>query len=74
MVKEKVPWGTYAKLFWRFYRSGEKKQKKEFPEEHEAWSAQKAMLNLMSRKHIYDVIITRRRNVLYLEKTGVKGC
>ena len=72
MAKEKVPYGTYAKLFWRFYHSEEQKHKKEFQEEWEAWSAQKAMLNLMSRKHIYDVIITRRRNVLYLEKTGVK--
>lgn len=74
MAKEKAPYGTYTKLFWRFYNSGELKQKKEFQEEHEARAAQKSMLNLMSRKHIYDVIITRRRNVLYLEKTGVKGC
>ena len=73
MAKEKVPYGTYSKAFWRFYRSGEPRQKKEFQEESEAWSAQKAILNLMSRKHIYDVI-TRRRNVLYLERTGVKGC
>lgn len=72
MAKEKSPWGTYSKFFWQFYCSGEHRQKKEFQEEWEAWSAQKAILNLMSRKHIYDVIITRRRNVLYLERTGVK--
>ena len=72
MAKEKVLWGTYSKSFWKFYRSDEKSQKKEFTEIRDAWAAQKAMLNLMNRKHIFDVIITRRRNVLYLEKIGVK--
>ena len=70
-TRGKAPWGAYSAVFWRFYRSGNRNAEKEYSSVEEAASAQKAMLNRMSRRRIYDVRITRRRNVLYLERTGV---
>jgi hypothetical protein len=72
MEKRKADWGEYAKILWRFYRSGEKRLRKEYPETKEAMKAQRAMLNRTNYRHVYDVRITRRRNVLYLERSGVK--
>lgn len=70
-TKGKAPWGAYSAVLWRFYRSGDRNAEKEYGSVEEAASALKAMLNRMSHRRIYDVRITRRRNVLYLERTGV---
>lgn len=73
-VKEKVAWGTYSKIFWKFYRLDKQASRSEYPDVESAMKAQKAMLNRMNVKHIYDVRITRQGNVLYLEKTEVGKC
>lgn len=70
--KEYAHWGTYSKVFWEFYRSGEREIKKEYEDSGRACRAQAAMCCLRLRKHIYDVRITRRRNMLYLARTGGK--
>ena len=72
--KEKTVWGTHSMIFWRFYESKQQKMKKEYGEILDAARAQRSMLAIVRRKGIYEVRITRRRNVLYLEKKGVKGC
>lgn len=64
----KAPQGTYASVFRRFYTSNVKQFRKEYSRTEDAINAQKSMLRIMSDEHIYDTRITRRRNVLYLEK------
>lgn len=73
-VKEKAAWGTHSNSFMAFYKSGLQKVRKEYSETDEAIRAQISMSNLMRRKSIYDVRITRRRNVLYLEKMEAGKC
>lgn len=68
-VKEKAAWGTHSNSF-----TGLQKVRKEYSETDEAIRAQISMSNLMRRKSIYDVRITRRRNVLYLEKMEAGKC
>lgn len=72
MENRKSAWGTHAMVFWHFYESQQQRMKKEYDEIIDAARAQRSMLAIVSRKGIYEVRITRRRNVLYLEKTGVK--
>lgn len=72
MSKAKVPWGTYTKMFWEFYKSGDEGRKLEFDSDYEANSAQKSMIKFENRQEIYDVRIIKRRNVLYLERTGMQ--
>lgn len=64
-------WGIYAGAFWEFYNSGSRTGRLEYADAGEALRANRAMLNRMSKKHIYDIRITRKGNVLYLEKTEV---
>ena len=65
---QKAPHGIYTSEFRRFYASNVKIYRKEYRRTKDATNAQKSMLRIMSDKHIYDTRITRRRNVLYLEK------
>lgn len=64
-------YGKYSSIFWRFYQSEKPNLRKEYGDIAEAIRAQVAMLKCMSRKHIFNVRITRRRNILYLKKTEV---
>ena len=71
----KVPRNTYgnspyADAFWNFYESKHKNVRFEYDTVEEATSAQKRMCMLTSRNKIYDVMITRRKNVLYVIKSG----
>ncbi len=70
--KEKTVWGTHSRVFGRFYESKQQKLKKEYGEILDAARAQRSMLAIVRRKGIHEVRITRRRNVLYLEKKEVK--
>ena len=65
---EKVKPGTYTSVFRKFYASNMKNQKKEYDNIESAMKAQVSMLRIMSQEHLYDARITRRRNVLYLQK------
>ena len=65
----RAAWGTYTSVFWKFYESDDKTLKSEYGTTNDACLAQISMLRTISRKHIYDIRITRRKNVLYLEKT-----
>ena len=66
-------WGQHAGLFRSFCDSGSRRERLEYGTENEAQNAQKAVLNLMNRERIFDVSVRRRRNVIFLEKTG-NGC
>nr|WP_296488614.1 hypothetical protein [uncultured Acetatifactor sp.] len=72
MANRKSAWGTHSMVFWRFYESQKQRMKKEYGEITDAARAQRSMLAIVRRKGIYEVRIARRRNVLYLEKIGVK--
>lgn len=65
---EKAQYGTYTYEFKRFYNSNVRSFRKEYSEMKEAVNAQISMLRIMSKEHIYDARIIRRRNVLYMEK------
>ena len=64
----KVPPGTYTTVFRKFYKSNMRNERKEYESTESAMKAQISMLRVMSQEHIYDARITRRRNVLYLQK------
>lgn len=72
MSDGKAVWGTHSMVFWGFYESQKQRMKKEYGESTDAARAQRSMLAIVRRKGIYEVRIARRRNVLYLEKIGVK--
>ena len=72
----KVPHNTYgnspyADFFWEFYDSENENAKIEFDDIKEANRCQKAMCMLVNRHQIYNVVITRRKNILYLIRSGV---
>lgn len=55
-------------LFWDFYNSEHENCKIECDDEHEAQKTQQSFLMLIGRKKIFDVIVMRRKNVVYLVK------
>lgn len=74
----KVPHNTYGKApyaeaFYEFYESGHENAKLEFENAQKALNCQKAVLTLLSRKRIYDVIVTRRQNVVYLVRSDINA-
>ena len=66
-------WGKNSKLFWKFYNSGDKKARLEFDSEKDALRVATSVYKCMNYKHIYDVTVKRRRNVLCLERTNVNA-
>ena len=71
-----VPHNTYGKapyasVFWKFYESEHKNTRMEFNTVKEAHACQKAICNLLTRNKIYNVIITRRENAVYLIRSDV---
>lgn len=56
----------YTDEFWKFYDSNHSNAKMEFETVEEAAKYQQRLCMLKNRNHIYDVIITRRKNIIYL--------
>ena len=67
-------WGKNSKLFWKFYNSCDRDSRLEFDSEKDALRVATSVYQCMSDKHIYDVFVRRRRNVLYLERREVGKC
>lgn len=61
--------GIYVKDFRDFYESEHGNACIEYKDTDTAWKAQKAMCMLRNREDIYDVLLTRRKNCLYLVRT-----
>lgn len=66
-------YSKYTKLFWDFYYSNHQNMKTEYDSVDEAYKAQKVLCMIISRNSVYDVRITRRKNVLYVIKTKLEG-
>ena len=60
----------YAEKFYEFYESEHHNMKMDCETVEEAIRAQRILCMLISRKKIFDIIITRRKNVLYVIKKG----
>ena len=65
--------GRYAKDLRAFYESDHKSAKWEFEEVKEAMNCQSAVCMFTSRNKIYDLRATRRKNVLYLVRSGANA-
>ena len=60
----------YTDVFWQFCHSKHSNAKMEFETVEEATKCQQRLCMIRNRKHLYSVIITRRKNVLYLIRGG----
>lgn len=72
----KVPRNTYgnapyADAFWEFYESEHENMKIEFNDIEEAKKCQKAICMLTDRHQIHNIVVTRRKNILYLIRSEV---
>lgn len=56
----------YASAFWEFYDSEHQNAELEYETTEQAFKAQAAIGNLRNNHKIHDVIVTRRKNKLYL--------
>ena len=70
--KREIPKGTFSGTFRRFCRSADRTMRIVYDSTDDAVRAQKAMLNLMNREKIFNIIIKRRRNVMCLEKDRIR--
>ena len=69
----KVPMGNrgpYADLFWGFYNSEHETVTILYDEKEDAKKAYQAIFNIISRKKIHDVYVSKRGNTLYLIRNG----
>ena len=66
------PYGKsiYADAFWEFYDSDHQNMKIEYDTVQEAVKASRSMYNIMCKNRIFDIIISRRKNVLYVIRSG----
>lgn len=55
-----------ADAFWEWYESENDNVKFTFKDVYEAGNAQKAFLNIINRNKIFDVIVMRRKNAVFL--------
>ena len=55
-----------ADAFWEWYESDNENAKFTFKDIYEAGNAQKSFLNIINRNNIFDVIVMRRKNVVFL--------
>ena len=55
-----------ADAFWEWYESENENAKFTFKDIYEAGNAQKAFLNIINRNKIFDVIVMRRKNAVFL--------
>lgn len=60
----------YSDTFWIFYNSNHSNAKMEFETREEAIKCQQRLCMIRNRKHLYDVAIVRRNNVLYLIRSS----
>lgn len=63
--------GIYVSDFRDFYESGHENACIEYKDTDTAMKAQKSMCMLRNREGIYDAVVTRRKNRLYLVRTKV---
>lgn len=55
-----------ADAFWEWYESDNENAKFTFKDIYEARNAQKSFLNIINRNNIFDVIVMRRKNAVFL--------
>lgn len=60
----------YSEMFLEFYESEHQNMKMYCDTVEEAARAQRILCMLISRKKIFDIIISRRKNVLYVIRSG----
>lgn len=70
--KREIPKGTFACTFRKFCKSTDRTMRIVYDSTDDAVRAQKAMLNLMNREKIFNIVIVRRGNVMSLEKERVR--
>lgn len=61
-----------ADAFWEWYESDNENVKFTFKDIYEAGNAQKAFLNIVNRHNIFDVIVMRRKNAVFLVRDKEK--
>ncbi len=59
---------VYTELFWEFYKSGHASMEIDCGTVKEATRAQHILCMLVSRKKIYDALVSRRKNMLYVRR------
>ncbi len=59
---------VYTDLFWEFYKSGHGSMEIDCETVKEATRAQHILCMLVSRKKIYDALVSRRKNMLYVRR------
>lgn len=59
---------VYTDLFWKFYKSGHGSMEIDCETVKEATRAQHILCMLVSRKKIYDALVSRRKNMLYVRR------
>ena len=55
-----------ADAFWEWYESENENVKFTFEDIYTARNAQKSFLNILNRNNIFDVIVMRRKNAVFL--------
>lgn len=55
-----------ADAFWEWFESDNENAKFTFKDIYEAGNAQKSFLNILNRNNIFDVIVMRRKNAVFL--------
>ena len=55
-----------ADAFWEWYESDNENVKFTFEDIYTAGNAQKSFLNILNRNNIFDVIVMRRKNAVFL--------
>ena len=60
----------YSEIFLEFYESEHQNMKLDWESVEEATRAKHILCMLISRKKIFDIIISRRKNVLYVIRSG----
>ena len=71
----KVPHNPYGKsiysnTFWEFYESDHQNMKIEYDTVQEAVKASRSMYNITCKNRIFDINISRIKNVLYVIRSG----
>ena len=62
----------HAAAFWNFYNNNHKTVRLECDDIAEAKKCSQSLYMLMTRRKIFDVLMTRRKNVVYLMRNEVE--
>lgn len=65
-VPHRVQGKPHAAAFWDFYNGNHSTARLEFDDIKEAQKCTQSLCMLLARNKIFDVLMTRRRNVVYL--------